>query len=777
MNKTWSAGSACIRTAVVLLMITVLTMASALQVTADTGTVKYQVTGGEITFDKSAGTVTDCDETVTEASIPAEIDGIAVKQIGQNAFSGCRELASVTLPEGLTRIATGSFDYTKITSISVPATVAYADPYAFCRAESLEAINVAEGNDTYCSEDGVLFDKKMTMLKRYPPGKVCDKYTVPSGVTKIYDGAFSYSKNTSEIVLPDSLETIDSDAFRGFSGLSKIDIPEGVKKIPQRCFYDCTALTEIKLPSTLSVIDTAAFWQCGSLKSVMIPDNVTEISDRAFAYCTDLSSVTIPESVKTISDSAFKGSTNVTIYGVAGSYAETFAKNNSIKFSALPAPPEDNRKTQEIQCADSFEKKYGDEDFDLCAYSTADIADSSDVKLQYESLSPDVAGVSDEGRVTIKRAGRAVIQITAPETSEYKSASKEVQILVSRLPREITTDKDEYELTYGSDETVNVGLSVTGEGDITCYSHNPSVVKAVIHGTDRQGLVTPLKPGTAVVTYAADASTNYTKAEKQITVRVNKAENRINSKHDSLTMACGETAALGMTSLTSLEYESSDSSVATATPDGRVQACGAGTAVITATAAENECYKSAAKKITVKVSKGVQTVKAPSSFTKTFGAAPFSIGASAKTDLKYRSSDTKIATVSSSGNVTLKNPGKAYITVTAAETKDYMKASRTVRISSSLKKPVITLQSQKGRKVKISWSRVPGADGYMIYMYDSSKKKYTKLITRNSKVKSVLHKGLKAGKIQQYKVRACRKVSGKVVYSSYSAVKKVKVKK
>ncbi len=771
MNKTWPAGSACIRTVVVLLMITVLMMVSALQVTADTGTVKYPATGGEITFDKSTGTVTECDKTVTEATIPAEIDGVAVKQLGQNAFSGCRELASVTLPEGLTRIARGSFDYTKITVISVPATVTYADPGAFYWAESLEDINVAEGNTTYCSKEGVLFDKEMTMLKRYPPGKTCDKYTVPSGVTQIYVGAFSYSKNTSEIVLPDSLETIGSDAFRECSGLKKVDLPDSIKTIPQRCFYDCTALTEIKLPSMLSDIGTSAFWQCGSLKSVTIPGNVTEISDRAFAYCTALDEVTIPESVKTISDSAFNGSTSVTIYGVAGSYAETFAKNNSIKFSALSA---DNRKTQEIMCADSFEKKYGDDDFDLCAYSTAN---SSDVNLQYESLSPDVAGVSDEGRVTIKRAGRADILITAPENDVYKSASKEVQILVYRLPRTISMDKEEYELTYGSDGTINVGLSVTGEGDITCYSDKPSVVKAVIHGTDRQGLVTPLKPGTAVVTYTAATSTNYTKAEKQITVRVNKAENRIGSKHDSLIMTCGEAAALDMKSLTSLKYESSDSSVATVTSEGTVQACGAGTAVITATAAENEYYKSTEKKITVKVGKGTQAVNAPSSFTKTFGAASFSIGASAKTPLKYRSSDTKTVTVSSSGKVTLKNPGKAYITVTAAETKDYRQASRTVRISSSLKKPVITLQAQKGRKVKISWNKVPGADGYSIYLYDSSKKKYTKLITRSSRVKSVLHKGLKAGKIYSYKIRAYRKVNGKVVYSRYSAVKEVRVKK
>ena len=53
---------------------------------------------GYIYFDKATVTVTDCDESVTSTDLPAQIDGVAVKVIGDDAFEGCSELISVTIP-------------------------------------------------------------------------------------------------------------------------------------------------------------------------------------------------------------------------------------------------------------------------------------------------------------------------------------------------------------------------------------------------------------------------------------------------------------------------------------------------------------------------------------------------------------------------------------------------------------------------------------------------------------------------------------------------------
>ena len=83
----------------------------------------------------------------------------------------------------------------------------------------------------------------------------------------------------------------------------------------------------------------------------------------------------------------------------------------------------------------------------------------------------------------------------------------------------------------------------------------------------------------------------------------------------------------------------------------------------------------------------------------------------------------------------------------------------------------------KKKSAKISWKKVSGANGYVIYRSTKSKSgfKAVKTIKKGSTVKYT-NKSLKKGKKYYYKVRAYRKVSGKKVYSSYTKVLKVKAK-
>ena len=66
--------------------------------------------------------------------------------------------------------------------------------------------------------------------------------------------------------------------------------------------------------------------------------------------------------------------------------------------------------------------------------------------------------------------------------------------------------------------------------------------------------------------------------------------------------------------------------------------------------------------------------------SKKYGDKAFSLGAKAKTALTYKSSNTGVAVVDSKGNVTIKGAGTANITITAQETKDYKKATRTITV-------------------------------------------------------------------------------------------------
>ena len=166
-----------------------------------------------------------------------------------------------------------------------------------------------------------------------------------------------------------------------------------------------------------------------------------------------------------------------------------------------------------------------------------------------------------------------------------------------------------------------------------------------------------------------------------------------------------------------------------------------------------------------------------STYSKTFGDAPFSLGAKAKTKLTYKSSNTNIATVSSAGKVTLKNPGTAKITVKAASSAYYKPATKVVTVTSKLKTPKISKLYALGGEcieVDIKDEVIPGCRN-QIYALFYSKKNYTLVKNIKTNGAEIRCKDCK-GTTVKIKVRTYKTVNGKKIYSSYSAVKSVKVK-
>ncbi|WKA53984.1 InlB B-repeat-containing protein [Planococcus shixiaomingii] len=91
-------------------------------------------------------------------------------------------------------------------------------------------------------------------------------------------------------------------------------------------------------------------------------------------------------------------------------------------------------------------------------------------------------------------------------------------------------------------------------------------------------------------------------------------------------------------------------------------------------------------------------------------------------------------------------------------------------------KPELTTVSAKAiaagyNKNKVSWSKVSGANGYVVYRATSKSGTYStvKTITSGSLL-SYENSGLTAGKTYYYKVRAYRTVSGKSAYGPYSSI-------
>ena len=136
-------------------------------------------------------------------------------------------------------------------------------------------------------------------------------------------------------------------AFENRAALKAVTVPESISFVSSGMFYNCSALESINLPGSITRIEGEAFSGCSGLMDFSVPENVTDIEPYAFADCYNLKSITIPESVEYIGMRAFY-SDCCTIFCVPGSYAESFAKENGIPYSAITAKTLDSVSITEL---------------------------------------------------------------------------------------------------------------------------------------------------------------------------------------------------------------------------------------------------------------------------------------------------------------------------------------------------------------------------------------------------------------------------------------------
>lgn len=127
--------------------------------------------------------------------------------------------------------------------------------------------------------------------------------TLPDGIEKFGNSAFSSSEALVNINMPANLKTIDKYAFSS-TGIKSIEIPASVKEIGYSAFFTCKSLTSITLHEGLEKIGGSAFYKC-ALKNVVLPESVTDIEAKAFYNCADLESITLPSSLTILNTGTF----------------------------------------------------------------------------------------------------------------------------------------------------------------------------------------------------------------------------------------------------------------------------------------------------------------------------------------------------------------------------------------------------------------------------------------------------------------------------------------
>ena len=194
----------------------------------------------------------------------------SVTSIGDNAFWGCTNLTSITIPNSITSIGSWAFETCQsLTSITIPNSVTSIGEAAFWNCSSLASI------------------------------------TIPNSVTSIGQYTFNDCYGLTSFEIPNSVTSIGNSAFNSCSGLTSIEIPNSVTSIGERAFSDCSGLTSVVIPNSVTSIESYAFYECSSLTSITIPNSVTSIGESAFEGCSSITSITIPNSVTSIGSNAF----------------------------------------------------------------------------------------------------------------------------------------------------------------------------------------------------------------------------------------------------------------------------------------------------------------------------------------------------------------------------------------------------------------------------------------------------------------------------------------
>lgn len=634
-------------------------------------------------------------------------------------------------------------------------------------------------------------------------------------VTVLGNSTFQYCTQASDIesvTLPDSLTTIEKNAFYNCEKLKSVTIPPNVSFIGLAAFVEGlseSSLTEIKVDPEnpyFSEKDGVVFSKDGT-KLIMfpsgrsgdyqIPDGTVSVGDYAFYYCVNVSSITVPGSVRSLGEGAFGNCSSLTKAVLnegleeIGEYA--FQSSSGIRDIIIPASVKSvgkNGLRLSSECRIrvlSTDTIWADDAF----RDSALIAGKKDSTLQKyaEDRGYTFVELSADNRIPLQNEWFE--QITSDY--EYNGKSHEPEIESSESAPELEQGSD-YEVTY--ENNINAGtatVKITGK-DIFCGT------------VERSFKITPDENGMYVCYFAENNETYLEttfkgkKVEPEVVI-----DGLVQGKDYTVTYVNNEKPGEARAELTGIgNYKGSETlyftiygklpavdPIADQTYTGKeltpaivIPGLKAGEdyymyyednqypGVATVTIYGTGYYKGTATihfKIIKKTEKFVSNVKLNrTSYTYTGKSIRPSvtvtvngkkIGANAY-KLYYRNDKN-----SGIGTVQVRGIGK------------YSRINKTLTFKILPPKTLLTGLKKANRSFTASWKKNIQATGYQIqYAADSRfiKERKTVTVGKQSAIRYKIS-GLKNKKTYYVRIRSYKRVGKKVLYSSWSTVKKIRV--
>ncbi len=288
----------------------------------------------------------------------------SVKEIGMEAFNGCKGLTSITIPDSVKKIGERAFSYcTGLTSITIPDSVTEIGDGAFSGCNALISTHIpfklfstsdrpkaALGFTEMLNKGEIFSEESLKENRKYIKSNRKELYWLafkhPVLLKYMTDNKILSIDDTDELINRTDIDTsartvlmeYRETAFSHKQKVSKFEKDLGLRELTTAELKKLWSTTKpdngtllikkykgiettVVIPqmidkSIVAEIGRWAFKGCTGLTSITIPDSVTKIGDYAFFGCKGLTSITLPDSVTEIGDWAFsdcKGLKSITI--------------------------------------------------------------------------------------------------------------------------------------------------------------------------------------------------------------------------------------------------------------------------------------------------------------------------------------------------------------------------------------------------------------------------------------------------------------------------------